>query len=86
MELKVLKWALGLGEGMCWSGHRKPVRVLGCFQSASSTLFLGVSKHMYTVHEWSLVPYSPLVSHCFSNQQSELIFPMLDARAVVSNI
>ena len=74
----------GRGHVLKWSW--KASQSAGLFQSASSTLLLGVSKHMCTVHEWNLVPYSPLLSHCFSNPQSELIFPVLDARAVVSNI
>ena len=77
-----------VGWGVHCVGHRKPVRAPGSFQSASSALFLGVSKHVCSLFMSSvLVSYSlPVKSHCFSNKLRELILLVLDPRSVVPNM
>lgn len=64
--VKGLVQLLSVGWGICWDSHGKPARVPSCFQTCSSTLFLGVSKgYVYALQEWSLSSYSPLVSYTF---------------------
>ena len=54
---------------------------LGQFGSASSTLFLGVSKCIHDFHKQSLSFLQPLcMSNWFSSQLRELIFLVLDPR------
>ena len=60
---------------------------LGQFGSASSTLFLGVSKCIHDFHKQSLSFLQPLcMSNWFSSQLRELIFLVLDPRAGVPNL
>lgn len=63
LEQEGLEQSPSVGWGVHWVGYRKPAKVPGSFQPASSALFLGVSKHVCSLFMSSiLVSYSLPVS------------------------
>lgn len=77
----------GMSWSMCWGYHGKPARAYGDFQSVSSALFLGLSKHMCEFFMSGVFFLIALqYSHWFSNQLRGLVFLLLDPRARVFNM